>query len=70
MRTNIDLDDDLLAEAMEATGQTTKKATVDEALRVLVRQHRRRKAIGDLAGLGWAGDLDALREGRETAPRS
>ena len=37
MRTNIEIDDDLLAEAMEAAGQTTKKATVEEALRRLVR---------------------------------
>jgi Arc/MetJ family transcription regulator len=41
MRTNIDLDDSLLAEAMAATGLATKKATVEEALRRLVRQHRR-----------------------------
>jgi len=70
MRTNIDIDDALLAEAMAAAGLTTKKATVDEALRVLVRQYRRRRAIWDMAGLGWEGDLGALREGRSNNPRS
>jgi Arc/MetJ family transcription regulator len=69
MRTNIEIDDDLLAEAMAATGLSTKKATVEEALRTLVRQHRRRAAITDMIGLGWQGDLDALREGRSNEPR-
>lgn len=69
MRTNIDLDDALLAEAMAATGLPTKKATVEEALRRLVRQHRQRSAIADMAGLGWDGDLDAMREGRVQQPQ-
>lgn len=64
MRTNIDIDDELIAAAMAATGLTTKKATVEEALRRLVVRHRRRTALADLAGLGWDGDLDAMREGR------
>ncbi|MFN0191574.1 MAG: type II toxin-antitoxin system VapB family antitoxin [Aestuariivirga sp.] len=64
MRTNIELDDRLLAEAMKATGLATKRATVEEALRNLVREHRQRKAIADLAGRGWDGDLGALRQGR------
>ncbi|MBS0643003.1 MAG: type II toxin-antitoxin system VapB family antitoxin [Acetobacteraceae bacterium] len=65
MRTNIDIDDDLLAEAMAATGLPTKKATVEEALRLLVVRHRRRSALAGLAGIGWEGDLDAMREGRD-----
>ena len=63
MRTNIELDDDLLAEAMEATGVPTKRATVEEALRKLVQDHRRRRALEDLRGLGWESDLDAMRLG-------
>jgi Arc/MetJ family transcription regulator len=69
MRTTIDIDDDLLAEAMAATGLATKKATVDEALRLLARQHRRRQAIQDMAKLGWEGDLDAIRKSRPDDPR-
>jgi len=64
MRTNIDIDDDLIAEAMAATGLTTKKATVEEALRHLVRRYHRRNAVTDMTGLGWEGDLDTMREGR------
>ena len=64
MRTNIDIDARLLAEAMEATGLKTKKAAVEEALRRLVRQNHQRRAIKDMAGLGWEGDLDEMREGR------
>ncbi len=65
MRTNIDLDDELLAEAMLATGLSTKRATVEEALRSLVKMHRQKMAIKDMAGLGWEGDLDAMRQARE-----
>ncbi len=65
MRTNIDIDADLLAEAMEATGQTTKRGTVEEALRRIVLYHRQAKALDGLRGLGWDGDLDAMREGRD-----
>ncbi len=64
MRTNIDIDDTLLAEAMAATGQTTKKATVEEALRLAVRLAQQKTALEAMAGFGWDGDLDAMREGR------
>jgi len=70
MRTNIDIDDDLLTQAMGATGLATKKATVEEALRRLVRRHQRQVALTNMAGLGWEGDLEAMREGREPDPRS
>ena len=65
MRTNIDIDDELIAEAMVVTGLPTKKATVEAALRRLVSLHRRRTALADMADLGWEGDLDAMREGRD-----
>lgn len=61
MRTNIDIDDALLKEAMEATELATKKAVVEEALRRLVRSHRQRQAIENLKGIGWEGDLDEMR---------
>jgi Arc/MetJ family transcription regulator len=68
MRTNIDIDDELLTEAMAVTGLPTKKATVEEALRRVVSRHRRRTALADMADLGWEGDLDAMREGRGIEP--
>ena len=69
MRTNIEIDDDLLATAMAATGLPTKRATVEEGLRLLVRLRGQVEAFDDLAGLGWDGDLDAMREGRRLARR-
>ena len=69
MRTNIEIDDRLLEEAMAATGLKTKKATVEEALRGLVAQRRRQKAFESLAGIGWEGDLDAMRLDRSTPSR-
>jgi Arc/MetJ family transcription regulator len=60
-RTNIEIDDDLLQEAMHASGLSTKRATVEEALRQLVDTHRQRQAIRDSAGIGWEGDLEQMR---------
>ncbi len=65
MRTNIEIDDALIAEAMRATGQTTKRGTVEEALRRVVALHQKAQTIDDMAGLGWEGDLDAMRTGRK-----
>ena len=64
MRTNIEIDDTLLTSAMAASGQTTKRATVEEGLRTLVRVRRQAKALADLKGLGWKGDLNKMRQGR------
>jgi Arc/MetJ family transcription regulator len=69
MRTNIEIDDELLAEAMAVSGLPTKKATVEEALRRLVRRHRQRAAIAALAGGGWVGDLDEMRRDRQAGRR-
>jgi Arc/MetJ family transcription regulator len=66
MRTNIDIDDELMAEAMKATGKKTKKAAVEAALRDVVRLARQKQALKDLEGLGWEGDLDEMRRGRFT----
>ena len=49
MRTNIDIDDDLMKAAMEATGKKTKKEVVEEALRELIR-YRKQLSILELAG--------------------
>ncbi len=62
MRTNIEIDDQLLSQAMAATGLTTKRATVDEGLKLLVRLRNQTEALAELEGLGWDGDLDRMRE--------
>lgn len=64
MRTNIDIDDTLMAEAMVALRLPTKRAVVEEGLRLIIRLHNQRQAFEDLRGIGWDGDLDAMREGR------
>jgi Arc/MetJ family transcription regulator len=64
MRTNIDIDDNLLSRAMAVSGHKTKRATVEEGLRLLVRIRRQVKALTQLKGLGWVGDLDEIRQGR------
>jgi Arc/MetJ family transcription regulator len=64
MRTNIDIDDILLSRAMTASGLKTKRATVEEGLRLLVRVRKQVKALAQLKGLGWTGDLNEMRQGR------
>ena len=65
MRTNIDIDDTLLERAMVASGLKTKRATVEEGLRLLLRVRRQVKALAKLKGLGWTGDLDKMRQDRQ-----
>jgi Arc/MetJ family transcription regulator len=64
MRTNIEIDDELLSSAMAAAGLSTKKATVEEGLKLLVRLKQQMGALDDLKGLGWKGDLGRMRQGR------
>ena len=64
MRTNIDLDDDLLEEARRLSGLRTKKAVVDQALTTFIRCAREREALAMFGRLDWVGDLAASREGR------
>jgi Arc/MetJ family transcription regulator len=66
MRTNIEIDDELLSRAMAATGLSTKRATVEEGLRLLVRVRKQVGALADIKGLGWEGDLDKMRRSRRT----
>jgi Arc/MetJ family transcription regulator len=61
MRTNIELDDELVAKAMRILGLTTKRATVEEALRRVINREAKRQALDELWGMGWEGDLDAMR---------
>lgn len=68
MRTNIEINDELLSQAMAATGLTTKRATVEEGLRLLVRVCKQVEALAELKGLGWEGDLDEMRQGRLPRP--
>lgn len=69
MRTNIVIDDALVTEAMALTGIRTKRALVDQALRELIKTHKKKDLL-DLAGkLTFAEDYDhkAARELRDGA---
>jgi len=64
MRTNIDIDDELMRRALSATGLRTKKAVVEEALKLLVRL-KGQERLKELGGaIAWEGDIDAMRQNR------
>ena len=64
MRTNIDIDDKLMKQAMKAANAATKKATVETALRQMV-QLKKQEGIRTLFGkVKWEGDLNAMRQSR------
>ena len=60
-RTNIELDDALIAEVMRRYGVRTKREAVDLALRRLVGLPLTPEFLRSLRGVGWGGDLDELR---------
>jgi Arc/MetJ family transcription regulator len=61
MRTNIDIDDQLMAKAIQVSGARTKKEAVERGLRALI-QLRQQEAIKAFRGkLRWQGDLGRLR---------
>jgi Arc/MetJ family transcription regulator len=65
MRTNIDIDDRLMRQAMRRSGARTKRAVVEEGLRLLI-QTRRQGGIRRLRGkVAWQGDLNSSRLERQ-----
>ena len=61
MRTNIDIDDALMARVMEAGGFKTKKAAVEESLRLLARTLTQGRLRALRGRLDWEGSLDDMR---------
>lgn len=59
MRTNIDIDDDLMQKAMAASNSPTKKAAVEAALRLMVQLMGQGEALESLWGATiWSGPED------------
>jgi Arc/MetJ family transcription regulator len=64
MRTNIEIDEKLMVQAMRASGLKTKRAVVEEALRLLVQRRRQVGVLKYFGKLKWEGDLEQSRLGR------
>jgi Arc/MetJ family transcription regulator len=64
IRTNIDIDDEVMREAQRLAGTRTKRETVDLALRELVARHRRLGVLELRGRVHWEGDLRTSRRGR------
>ncbi len=69
MRTNIDIDDDLMAKAMSAGPYTTKKDAVEAGLKLLARQAAYREILKWRGKLKWEGDesVDWTQSAPDTA---
>jgi len=61
MRTNVEIDDDLMRDALRATGLTTKRAVIEAGLRMLVRVKGQEEMLKLAGKVRWVGDLDEMR---------
>ncbi|MCK4910399.1 MAG: type II toxin-antitoxin system VapB family antitoxin [Thermodesulfovibrionales bacterium] len=64
LRTNIELDEKLVDEAMKLTHKKTKKELVNYALKELVSKIKRKKLLELEGKVEWTGDLDDARKSR------
>jgi Arc/MetJ family transcription regulator len=64
LRTNIELDEKLVAEAMKLTHKKTKKELVNFAIAELVSRIRRKKILELEGKVRWTGSLDEMRKSR------
>jgi Arc/MetJ family transcription regulator len=64
LRTNIDLDDDLIAKAMKVSGAKTKREAVHRGLEALIQHADQRKMLKFRGKVAWEGNLDELRRDR------
>ncbi|KRE43473.1 antitoxin [Knoellia sp. Soil729] len=60
-RTNIDIDDELIAEVIRKYDLASKREAVDLALRKAAGSPITPELVWSLKGVGWEGDLDELR---------
>ncbi len=59
MRLNIDIDDDLMREALSVTGFKTRREVIEEGLELLIRKSQEKML--DLKGMLRKEDLENLR---------
>ena len=65
MRTNIEIDDELLHKALRVSGLKTKRAVVEAGLRTLVRLKRQEDILSLVGKVHWEGNLDESRQSRD-----
>ena len=61
VRTNIEIDDKLMKDALRATGVKTKREAVELGLKTLIQLRAQEKARGLKGKIAWEGDLNAMR---------
>jgi Arc/MetJ family transcription regulator len=61
MRTNIVIDDQLMADALQATGLKTKKEVVEMGLKTLIKLKQQEKIKAFKGKLKWEGNLEEMR---------
>jgi Arc/MetJ family transcription regulator len=69
MRTNIVIDDQLMQTALDASGLPTKRAVIEEALRLFVQIHAQAGIRGLKGRVQWEGSLDESRRARKVSER-
>lgn len=61
MRTNIEIDDELMQQVLKITGLKTKREAVELGLKTLLKQKKQERIRSYRGKLAWEGDLDAMR---------
>ena len=61
MRTNIEIDDELMNDALKVTGLKTKKDVVELGLKTLIKLEKQERIKKFRGQLKWTGDLDDMR---------
>jgi Arc/MetJ family transcription regulator len=61
MRTNIEIDDSLMADALKATGLKTKKEAVELGLKALIKLNKQASIRALRGKLKWEGNLEEIR---------
>ena len=69
MRTNIVIEDQLMRDAMQASGARTKREAVELGLRTLVKLDQQKRIKAFRGRLPWDGDLESQRQDQTAAPR-
>ena len=69
MFTSLDLDEKLFMQAWSLSGKKTKRAFVEDALRLYVRLHEQAGVRALRGRLVWEGEIDDIRRDRDADPR-